>query len=214
MLQFEWRSLFCCKKRLWFSGLAFAFLIRTMIDPHILASVRKGDKTAFKPFYQSCIGYVYSITKRYVANPSDHPDVIQEVFARVFVSIGTFDTSRGEFKTWLRRLTINQCMQHYRQGKSPRLHVSLEVVSNQGAEADEQFSQMTQEELAAYLQKMPEGYRQIFMLVIMDEYNHQEVAELLGISAETSRSQLSRAKKWLKANLSLSNKQILLANGL
>jgi RNA polymerase sigma-70 factor (ECF subfamily) len=184
-----------------------------MIDPDILALVRKGDSSAFKPFYQSCIGYVYSITKRYVANPSDHPDVIQEIFARVFLSIKTFDEHRGDFKTWLRRLTINQCIQHYRQGKSPRLHVPLEVVSNQSADDDEQFTQMTPEEIVVYLQKMPEGYLQIFMLVILDGYNHQEVAELLGISAETSRSQLSRAKKWLKANLSLSNKQILLANG-
>lgn len=185
-----------------------------MIDPSVLESVRKGDKAAFKQLYESCIGYVYSITKRYVANQSDHPDVIQEIFARVFLSIGTFDATKGEFKAWLRRLTINQCMQHYRQGKSPRLHVSLEVVSNHSSNADELFSQLTEQEIAAYLQNMPEGYRQIFMLVVMDGYNHKEVADLLDISAETSRSQLSRAKKWLKANLSPYNKQRLLANGL
>ena len=185
-----------------------------MVDPSVLVSVRKGDKGAFKQLYQSCVGYVYSITKRYVANPSAHPDVIQEIFARVFLSIETFDVNKGDFKIWLRRVTINQCMQHYRQGKSPRSHVSLDIVSNHSADVEEQFSQMTQEEIMAYLQKMPEGYRQIFMLVIMDDYSHKEVATLLGISAETSRSQLLRAKKWLKANISLSNKQILLANGL
>lgn len=88
------------------------------------------------------------------------------------------------------------------------------MVSNHSADAKELFSQLTQEEIMVYLQNMPEGYRQIFMLVIMDDYSHQEVADMLGISAETSRSQLSRAKKWLRANLSLSNKQRLLANGL
>ena len=185
-----------------------------MVDPSVLVSVRKGDNAAFKQLYQACIGYVYSITKRYVANESDHPDVIQEIFARVFLSIGTFDSAKGDFKAWLRRLTINQCMQHYRQGKSPRVHVSLEVVSNHTSGADEQFSHLTKEEIAVYLQKMPEGYRQIFMLVVMDGYSHKEVAELLAISTETSRSQLSRAKKWLKAHLSPSNKQRLLANGL
>lgn len=184
-----------------------------MVDPSVLVSVRKGRSGAFKQLYESCIGYVYSITKRYVANQSDHPDVIQETFARVFLSIETFDASKGDFKTWLRRVTINQCMQHYRQGKSPRLHAPLEVVSNHSADAKELFSQLTQEEIMVYLQNMPEGYRQIFMLVIMDDYSHQEVADMLGISAETSRSQLSRAKKWLRANLSLSNKQRLLANG-
>lgn len=185
-----------------------------MVDPSLLVSVRKGDHSAFKQLYQSCIGYVYSITKRYVSNTSDHPDVIQEIFARVFLSIGTFDPARGDFKTWLRRLVINQCLQHYRQGRSPRVHVSLEVVSNVSTDAEEQFSHLTKEEVMAYLQKMPEGYRKIFMLVILDGYSHKEVAELLAITAETSRSQLSRAKKWLKAHISPLNKQRLLANGL
>lgn len=181
-----------------------------MVDPNILALVRKGDNAAFKELYQNCIGYVYSITKRYVSNPSDHPDIIQEIFARVFLSIETFDPTKGEFKPWLRRLTINQCMQHYRQGKSPQQHVSLEVVSNHSTVENDD---LTKKEIAAYLQRMPEGYRQIFMLVVMDGYSHKEVADLLAISAETSRSQLSRAKKWLKAHLSGPNKQRLLANG-
>ena len=185
-----------------------------MPDPELLASVRRGDKTAFKELYQSCISYVYSVTKRYVSNSSDHPDVIQEIFARVFLSIDTFDPARGDFKTWLRRVTINQCMQHYRQGKSPRVHTSLEVVSNVSSKAKEPFAQLSREEITAYLQQMPEGYRQIFMLVVMDGYSHQEVAELLEITTETSRSQLSRAKKWLRGHLSSANKQRLLANGL
>ncbi len=185
-----------------------------MLDPSLLAAVQKGDHSAFKELYQSYIGYVYSITRRYISNQSDHPDVIQEIFARVFLSVATFDSAKGDFKSWLRRLTINQCMQHYRQGKSPRVHVSLEVVSNQSTYAEERFARLSKEEITAYLQKMPEGYRQIFMLVIMDGYSHKEAAELLAISAETSRSQLSRAKKWLKAHLSSIDKQKLLAHGL
>lgn len=185
-----------------------------MVDPSVIVSVSKGDTAAFKQLYESCIKYVYSITKRYVTNQSDHPDVIQEIFARVFLSIKTFDASKGNFQFWIRRLTINQCLQHYRQGKSPKLFVPLEAVSNRSNDLDEQFHQMTNEEIEAYLKKMPEGYRQIFMLVVMDEYSHKEVADLLEISTETSRSQLSRAKKWLKTHISLSEKQRLLANGL
>lgn len=187
---------------------------RFVINTTDIELVKEGDHAAFKLVYQKSIAYVYSIVNRYVNNESDQPDVIQEIYARVFLSIDSFNPSKGEFKYWLRRVTINQCMQHYRQGKSPRLHVPLEVVSNHSADAKGPFSQMTKKEIAAYLQKMPEGYRQIFMLVVMDEYSHQEVAELLDISPETSRSQLSRAKKWLRAHLSPSNKQRLLANGL
>ncbi len=184
-----------------------------MVDSNLLAAVKKGDHKAFKQLYQLCIGYVYSITKRYVANHSDHPDVIQEIFARVFLSIQTFDPSKGEFKFWLRRLVINQCMQHFRQGKSPMRVVPINAVHDTEKDLDEQISMLTETEIEEFLGLMPEGYRQIFMLIVFDEYTHKEVGELLGISAETSRSQFSRAKSWIKKNFS--NKKLkALANGL
>ena len=79
-----------------------------MVDRSVIDLVKKRKNAAFKVLYQSCIRYVYSIVKRYITNESDYPDVIQEVFARVFLSIQNFDESKGEFKFWLRRLVINQ----------------------------------------------------------------------------------------------------------
>ncbi len=184
-----------------------------MVDPSLLAAVQKGDHAAFKELYQSCIGYVYSVTRRYVSNKSDHPDVIQEIFARVFLSIHTFDDAKGDFKFWLRRLVINQCMQHYRQGKSPTQVVPINAINEAEKGLDEQITKLTKVEIEQFLELMPEGYRQVFMLVVIDEYTHKEVGELLGISAETSRSQFSRAKSWVRRNLS-DNKLKALANGL
>lgn len=184
-----------------------------MIDSSLIASVKKRKKEAFKLLYQSCIGYVYAIVKRYVTNESDHPDVIQEIFARVFLSIQTFDESKGDFKFWLRRLVINQCMQHYRQGKSPTRVVPINAVQEMEEGLDERMTKLTKAEIEQFLGAMPEGYRQVFMLVVIDEYSHKEVGELLGLSAESSRSQFSRAKSWIKKNLS-NNKLKTLANGL
>ncbi|HMQ49531.1 MAG TPA: sigma-70 family RNA polymerase sigma factor [Saprospiraceae bacterium] len=163
--------------------------------------------------YQDCIAYVFSIVRRYVVNDSDHPDVIQEIFARVFLSIGTFDTSKGDFKFWLRRVVINQCMQHHRKGKSAASLVSIHKVSEDNLQADDQIEQFSKADIEQLLNQMPEGYRQIFMLIIIDEYSHQEAGALLGISPETSRSQLSRAKSWLRKNL-YNNELKTLANGL
>lgn len=155
---------------------------------------------------------MYTITRRYITNESEIPDVIQEIFARVFLSIQTFDASKGSFKSWIRRLTINQCFQHYRQGKSPRLHVALDSAP-EIEDSDDGLEQLSKEDIEKLLQQMPEGYRQIFLLVIIDEYSHKEVGALLDISPETSRSQLSRAKKWLR-NKNLTNTSKTLANGL
>lgn len=183
-----------------------------MIDSSTIALVKQRKNQAFKAMYQQSIGYVYTIVKRYVSNESEHADVIQEIYARIFLSVQTFDETRGDFKFWLRRLVINQCLQHYRQGKSPRLYVTIDHANEMESEEELPMTTMTKAEIESYLKKMPEGYRKIFMLVIIDDYTHKEVGQLLNISPETSRSQLSRAKAWLRRNI-LNNKQKFLASG-
>lgn len=184
-----------------------------MVDPSIIKSVKKRNHDAFKKMYESCIRYVYAIVKRYVSNESDHQDVIQEIFARVFLSIDSFDERKGEFKFWLRRLTINQCIQHYRKQTTSAKIVPLDSAASIWSDASDRKTSLSKDEIMLYLNRMPEGYKQIFMLVIIDEYSHKEVSELLNISPETSRSQLHRAKKWLKENL-LNNNLTLLASGI
>lgn len=176
-----------------------------MLDPSIINKVKKRNHVAFKELYERCIRYVYSIVSRYVSNESDHQDIIQEIFARVYLSIESFDEQKGEFKFWLRRLTINQCIQHYRKQHTSVKIVPLDSATAIESDPDEIFTELSKDEVENYLKCMPEGYKQIFMLVIIDGYSHKEVSEMLNISPETSRSQLHRAKKWLRANLSVNN---------
>lgn len=174
-------------------------------DTDLISRVKQRDHAAFKELYQEYIGYVFSIVKRYVSDEREHPDVIQEIFARVFLKIDTYDAARGAFKFWLRRLTINQCLQAYRKQPPSQQFVPLDQVSEKEVGVAEALTELTKEEVEALLRQMPRGYREIFMLVVIDDHAHKEVAELLGISLETSRSQLSRAKQWLRTHLSTSN---------
>lgn len=185
-----------------------------MIDSSIINRIIKKDNQAFKVLYEEYIRYVYSIVQRYVKNESDHQDVIQEIFARVFLNIESFDPAKGEFKFWLRRLAINQCLQLYRQGKSPKQLVPIDAANEIESGEQHSLNELTKTEIKNYLSQMPDGYRQIFMLVIIDEYSHKEVGKLLNISAETSRSQLFRAKKWLQKKIKKINKQNILVNGI
>jgi len=184
-----------------------------VINESLIKSVKNQERKAFKQLYEKCIGYVFTITKRYISNDSDIPDVIQEIFARVFLSIPSFDASKGEFKYWLRRLVINQCFQHYRQGKSPRLHLALDNTEEVADEDGHHLETLTKEDIEKMLHEMPEGYRQVFLLYIVDEYSHKEIGQLLSITPEASRSQLSRAKKWLRKK-KLTNKNKITANGI
>lgn len=180
-----------------------------MVDQATIHSVKKSDEKAFKILYERCISYVYAIVIRYVANESDHKDVIQEIFARVFLSIHSYQESKGEFKFWLRRLTINLCIQHYQKQSENRKIIALDSALHLTFEENTKINMLSKDEIMELLKKMPEGYKQIFMLVVIDEYTHQDVSTLLKISPETSRSQLHRAKNWLKENLSTNNLTLL-----
>lgn len=180
-----------------------------MVDQAIIDSVKKGNSSAFKKMYENCIRYVYAIVNRYVSNESDHQDVIQEIFARTFLSIDSFDENKGEFKFWLRRLTINQCIQHYHKRATSIKIIPIDSVTRMQSNLKDETSTLSKDEILQYLKRMPEGYKQVFMLVVIDEYSHQDVGEMLNITPETSRSQLHRAKNWLRENLSNNNLKFL-----
>jgi RNA polymerase sigma factor (sigma-70 family) len=173
-----------------------------VVDSTLIHAVKQRDQRAFGLLYESCIRYVYSIVRRYVANDSDHQDVIQEIFARLFLSIDSFDENKGEFKFWLRRLTINQCIKHYHRHKDSAQVDSLETATNLPSDTREKAATLSEDDILLFLAGMPEGYKQVFMLVVIDEYSHLEVGNALNISPETSRSQLHRAKKWIRENRS------------
>jgi len=181
-----------------------------MVPDSIIAAVKNKERDAFKELYNLCIPYVYTVSRRHLSNESDLPDILQEVFARIYLSIGTFDPIKGEFKFWLRRLVINECYQHYRKEKNIKFFVELDQ-ANEVTEPELTLENLSREEIEQLLSRMPEGYRRVFLLVVIDECSHQEVGQLLGITAHSSRSQLSRAKKWLKKNTPNSLKT--LANG-
>lgn len=155
--------------------------------------------------YESCIRYVYSIVKRYVSNESDHQDVIQEIFARTSLSIDSFDENKGEFKFWLRRITINQCIKHYHRHKNSTHIDPLETAAHLQSDIKEKTGRLSEGGILLFLAGMPEGYEQVFMMVVIDEYSHQEVGEMPKISTETFRSQLHRAKKWIRENRSMND---------
>lgn len=185
-----------------------------MVEPSVIKSAVKREKGAFKVIYESCAPYAYAIVRRYISNTNDHKDILQEAFARIFLSLQTFDASKGDFKPWLRRIIINQCMQHLRKNQKNAVIISLNNTNEEPNEDLElQLTRLSKSDIEGLLSQMPEGYRQVFMLAAIDDYTHKEIGELLDISPETCRSQYFRARKWLKKHL-VSNDYKTLANGL
>ncbi|MBI4851532.1 MAG: RNA polymerase sigma factor [Acidobacteria bacterium] len=166
------------------------------------------SQESFENLYTRHYRRVYSLCLRMTANVSDAEDLAHDVFLQVQRKLASF---RGDsaFTTWLHRITVNQVLMHFRK-KSVRSELTTE--DGEMPEKSEPFTIRTQSTpmvdhlaLAAAIEKLPPGYRKIFLLHDVDGYEHEEIAKLLGISAGTSKSQLHKARMKLRTLLSKRN---------
>lgn len=137
---------------------------------------------------------------RYSANRDDAQDSFQEAFIKAFQKINSFEGS-GSFEGWLRRIMVNKCMDKFRKKRliivtdNPQYYQEVEV------EEEEVELPYSKDYLIETIQKLPDQYRLVFNMYVMENYTHAEIAEELDISVGTSKSNLSRAKAWLRKEL-------------
>ena len=158
-----------------------------------------GDEKAFKAIYDMLSGKMYSLCLRYAGNKNDADDLFQEVIIRVYKNLDSFK-GLGPFEGWARRIFVNTCLDHLKNKQKlifSELTDSIDVASTELTG----IKKLTQADLLKIIQQLPNGYRTIVNLYLVEEYNHKEIAEMLGISEGTSKSQLSRAKLILQKNI-------------
>ncbi len=156
--------------------------------------------------YQLFSSKLFALGLKYCRNKADAEDVLQDSFIRAFEKIHQFN-DKGSFEGWLKRIVINTALQKYRE-KSP-----LQLVKNNYDVENEEAASVTIEEenvdidfLFEIIQQLPDRYRLVFNLYVLDNYSHKEIAEMLSISEGTSKSNLSRARKLLKQKLQIQQK--------
>jgi RNA polymerase sigma-70 factor (ECF subfamily) len=183
-----------------------------LTTPNIITKCKQKDQQAFKTLYEACLPYVLAIVKDYAADPGYRKDLVQEIFAKVFLNLKDYDPAKGEFKAWLRKVAVNQCLMFHRDPKKKQVFEDLETaVVDRHLREEVSFKHLDPGASELVLSKMPEGYRKVFSLVVLEGYSHDEAGLALGISAETSRSQLTRSKQWLRQFFS--NHKTLIENG-
>jgi len=158
-----------------------------------------GDEKAFKAIYDMLSGKMYSLCLRYAGNKNDADDLFQEGIIRVYKNLDSFK-GLGPFEGWARRIFVNTCLDHLKNKQKlifSELTDSIDVTSTELTG----IRKLTQADLLKIIQQLPNGYRTIVNLYLVEEYNHKEIAEMLGISEGTSKSQLSRAKLILQKNI-------------
>jgi len=120
-------------------------------------------------------------------------DALVEAFYKIFTKINRY-SGGGSFEGWMKRILVNECLMKIRKSNNFRLHVDIENAYDLGNEADV-ISKLSFDELISLMNELPKGYKTVFNLYVLEGYKHREIAELLDISINTSKSQLILAKK-------------------
>lgn len=162
----------------------------------IIAGCKNGDRLAQKAIFEAYAFGMQSLCKRYVTNERDAEELTLNGFYKFFTSIDRFEYQNpARFVSWLKRIMINECLMFLRQNK--------EVVFSEQYAAEvtidgEILEKMNVDTILKLIASLPDGYRIVFNMYVIEGYEHREIAELLKISEGTSRSQLSRAKQHLQ----------------
>lgn len=170
-------------------------------SPHIIAGCKKGDPTSQKHLYELHKNALFGICLRYVPNVTDAEDILSEAFYKILSKIDTYK-GEGNFEGWMRRIVVNECLMFIRKNVNLHMTIELNESLNGSSESDDFDAEseypFSMEEVYAAIQSLPDGYRTIFNLYVIDELKHREIADVLHISINTSKSQLILAKKRLR----------------
>lgn len=153
--------------------------------------------------YQLYAGKLFSVCLKYSRNYVEAEDNLQDGFLIIFDKIGQYKFT-GSFDGWAKRVMINNVLQQYR--KTSFLELVNDVVDETSIEIDDE--NISLEFLLKIIQELPDRYRLVFNLYVMDDYSHKEISEMLGITIGTSKSNLARAKMSLKEKIDKSQEKI------
>lgn len=151
---------------------------------------------AQKKLFEILAPKMYAICIRYAKDSDDAKDLIQDGFIRLFKNLDKFE-NRGSFEGWAKRVFINTCIEYYRKQQKEFLKTEIENIPEYSIDSNT-LSLLKAADLMAIIQKLPMGYRTVFNLFAIEGYSHEEIANQLGITINTSKSQLFKARQHLQ----------------
>lgn len=176
-----------------FRNLASANL-PTVKEQEIIDRCKKGERLAQKLLYEWLSPRMYGVCKRYVKDIEDAQDVLLEAFYKVFDKIDTFK-NEGSFEGWVRRIIVNEALMFLR--KRHNFNMNIEISNIDLPSVVNIQDELQGEDIMKLLDKLPIGYRTVFNMYVVEGYKHREIADILNISINTSKSQLILAKERL-----------------
>jgi RNA polymerase sigma-70 factor (ECF subfamily) len=169
------------------------------VDEKIIQECIAGKRRAQNQLYNAFAPGMLGVCMRYCINRAEAEDVLQEGFVKVFRYIKNF-RSDGSFEGWIRRIMVNTAITNYnKRSKVYHEEVTENTLSiEDDSSGEEVYMPVDREILMRLIQQLPDGYRMVLNLYVFEGYKHREISGILDISENTSKSQLSKARKYLK----------------
>jgi RNA polymerase sigma factor (sigma-70 family) len=170
-------------------------------DLVLIEEYKNGSTNAFETLYKKYAGKMKGVAFRYVNDSFIAEDILQEVFVKVFNKISSYENT-GPFEAWLRRVVVNTSINYYNSVKKETEKIAEFALSPENENTTNEIeTPYTLQELMDAVNMLPAGYKMVFNLYAIDKYSHKEIAEALNITEGTSKSQLFKAREFLKKTL-------------
>lgn len=165
-------------------------------EDDLINGCRRGEKHAQQRLFDLYSRRMYGICLRYVKNTMQAEDVLVMAFTKIFERINQFK-GEGSFEGWIRRIIVNEALTSLRRNRAMMIETDLEYADRE-PDYDRLSDHLEAEDLLKMIAKLPPGYRVVFNMYAIDGFSHKEIGEQLGITENTSKSQLSRARTYLQ----------------
>ena len=164
----------------------------------LISNCKKQNLKAQEELYNKFSGILFAVCLKYSPNYHEAEDNLQDAFLTIFQRIEQFK-NKGSFEGWMKRVAINTVLQKYRKKKT--FHLSNEEQIEEEEVVEVENNQVPLDFLLKIVQELPDRYQLVFTMYVLDDYSHKEIADSVGISVGTSKSNLARARGILKIKI-------------
>ncbi|MCT4581582.1 MAG: sigma-70 family RNA polymerase sigma factor [Flavobacteriales bacterium] len=182
---------------------------KVLTEDDVITGCKQGKRSAQNELFNRYSGAMLGIAMRYSNNKTEAEDALQEAFIKIYKNIVKFEGRRdGSLTNWIKTIVVNTTLSLNKKNKKHNYTEDIETtrIGYETIENEVQDIAGTQNKIMHALNQLPSGYRTVFNLYVLEGYSHQEIADILSISVNTSKSQLSKARKFLKKVLGYNEK--------
>ena len=170
-----------------------------MNQKELIAGCLRGDRQCQIELFQQFSGKLLAVCIRYTRHRMEAEDILQDAFVKIFTNLEKYE-GKGSFEGWMRRIVVNTALKNYNKSSYQKEKIGLEDYQ-EGILNPEVLSSLHEEEILKLVSQLPDGYRVVFNLYVIEGFSHREIAEQLEIQESTSRSQLVKARKMLQSKI-------------